>query len=105
MLPAGSWMLERLVQEGWGQGWGIFLICRRPFKEVRRQLRRLLIIQEKETETPLYCRFYDPKVLPAVLDVCNERQRQQIFGEIEAFLVECDDGTLLRLSQHAALKP
>lgn len=97
-LPKDGWALARLVDEGWGRGWGIFLTSKRPFKEVRRHLRRLLIVQEKETETPLYFRFYDPAVLPAALTVCNPRQKQQMFGDVEAYLVEDDDARVLRLS-------
>src|SRR6185436_18904504 len=56
-LPRDSWLLERLVGEGWGEGWGIYLTCRRPFAEVRRQLRRHLMVTLKETEERLYFRF------------------------------------------------
>src|SRR5262249_43487916 len=61
-LPKDSWLLARLLEEGWGERWGIYLICGRPFQEVRRQLRRNLIVTVRETEDRLYFRFYDPKV-------------------------------------------
>lgn len=93
-LSKDGWALRSLIAHGWGRGWGIFLTCKRPFKEVRRQLRRLLIVQEKETEEPLYFRFYDPLVLPAALHVANPRQRQQMFGDIDAFLFEDAEGSL-----------
>jgi hypothetical protein len=96
-LPPGSPLLERLVLEGWGRGWGIFLTSRRPLREVRRHLRRLLEVEEKETGDTLYFRFYDPKALEAVLSICTLRQRQLVFGEVLSFLVEGSDGTLLRL--------
>lgn len=96
-LPRGSWLLERLVEEGWGRGWCVFLTCRRPFAEVRRHLRRLLIVEERETGAPLYFRFYDPLVLPEVVGVASPRQLQQLYGDVEAFLVETRDGGLLRL--------
>ncbi len=95
-LDKGGWLLERLVDEGWGQGWGIYLLCSRPLSEVRRQLRRMLIVEEQETEDTLYFRFYDPIVLAKALSVCNPRQRQQMFGDVDAFLIEGDDAALFR---------
>jgi hypothetical protein len=91
-LPPGSWLLERLVAEGWGEGWGIYLTSRRPFLEVRRQLRRLLLVHGKESGEMLYFRFYDPKALSAALTLARGRQRQQIFGDVDAFLVEGGPG-------------
>lgn len=97
-LSRDGWLLERLVAEGWGAGWGIYLTCRRPFAEVRRQLRRNLIVTLKETEEQLYFRFYDPTALAAAARALNARQRQDLFGEIEAFLVEGIDGGVVKLA-------
>jgi hypothetical protein len=94
-LPRGSWLLEKLVEEGWGERWGIYLTCRRPFKEVRRQLRRLLVVTVKEDDEQLYLRFYDPSVLARTMAACSPRQRQLAFGEIEAFVTETDAGEAL----------
>src|SRR3954468_2850611 len=47
-------LLGRLVEQGWGQSWGIFLASTRPFLEVRRQLRKHLIVMEEETKKRLY---------------------------------------------------
>jgi hypothetical protein len=98
-LPKDSWLLAQLVEEGWGRGWGIYVACRRPFKEVRRHLRRLLINEVNGTEELLYFRFYDPRVLAAAVPLCNPRQRQMLFGEVEAFLVETDGAEIARLGK------
>jgi hypothetical protein len=87
-LPKDSWLLERLVEEGWGAGWGIYLTSRRPFLEVRRQLRRLLLVHVKETGALFYFRFYEPWALAVALRTGQKKLRQQIFGDIEAFVVE-----------------
>jgi len=96
-VPKDSWLLERLVEEGWGEGWGIYLTCRRPFKEVRRQVRRQLLVEVKQTEEVLYFRFYDPKVMAATVPECNPKQKQELFGEIEAFVVEGMEGKIIRM--------
>lgn len=93
-LSGDAWLLERLVEEGWGDGWGVYLTSRRPFVEVRRHLRRLLLVEVKETGQKLYFRFYDPRPLRGALAAANPRQRQDIFGEIDAFLLEGPDASV-----------
>jgi hypothetical protein len=100
-LPRGSRLLEQTVLEGWGERWGIYLCCRRPFDEVRRQLRRSLMVKREATEKRMYFRFYDPEVLRLFLPTCSLRQREQIFGEIEAFVVEGRHGEVLKLAHEA----
>jgi len=91
-LGRDGWLLERLVDEGWGDGWGIYLTSRQPFAEVRRHLRRLLVVDVKDTGERLYFRFYDPRALRAALAAAGARQRQQIFGDAEAFFIEGKEG-------------
>lgn len=98
----GSRLLERLVREGFGERWGVYLTCGRPFKEVRAHLRRFLIVTEEETSERLYFRYYDPAVLRVFLPTCGPRQREQLFGEIGSFLMEGERGDLVRFSRSAA---
>ena len=58
-----SGLLGRIVEEGWGRAFGIFAVSSRPFVAVRRHFRRLLIVEEAETTTRMYFRFYDPRAL------------------------------------------
>jgi hypothetical protein len=98
-LPAGSPFLDVLVREGWGRSAGVYLTSRRPFKEVRRHLRRFLMVREEETDTELYFRFYDPRVLRVFLPTCTPRQAGVFFGEVDRFLLEdADPAVLLRFS-------
>jgi hypothetical protein len=95
-LPRGSRLLARLVQEGWGERWGIYLTSRRPFTEVRRHLRRLLLVENEETRKRMYFRFYDPRVLRAFLPTCTPLQVGDFMGEFEALWMEGEDGEPLR---------
>jgi hypothetical protein len=90
-----SRLLERLVLEGWGKRWGIYLTSQRPVDEVRRHLRRFLMVTDDETEERLYFRFFDPRVLEFFLEDATPRQRQQLFSEIQGFLLEGERGALL----------
>ncbi len=95
-LPKGCRLLERLVREGWGKRWGIYLTCSRPLKEVRAQLRRFLMVEDAETGQPLYFRFHDPGTLRVFLPAATPRQRAEFFGDIECFWSEEKDGTATR---------
>ncbi len=76
-----SRLLERLVMEGWGKRWGIFLTSRESFREVRRHFRRFLMVELEESGERVYFRFYDPWVLGVFLPACSERQRGEFCGQ------------------------
>lgn len=94
-------LLSRLVHEGWGQSWGVFLTSARPLADVRRHLRRFLIVKDDTTEERLYFRYYDPRVLRVFLPTCSARQRAELFGEVSRFLVEAEDGQLVTFEKGA----
>ncbi len=96
-LPAGSRLLGQLVEEGWLNRWGIFLEGAVPQRELRRHLRRFLMVEDEAGE-PLYFRFYDPVCLREFWPTCGLRQRAELCGPVTAFLVEGEDGELLRLN-------
>jgi hypothetical protein len=87
-LPRNSLFLERLVREGWGNAWGMYLTCEKPFEEVRRQLRRHLLVELEGKPGKVVFRFYDPRVLRAFLPTCEPDQAVQFFGPIGEFLME-----------------
>jgi Domain of unknown function (DUF4123)/Inner membrane component of T3SS, cytoplasmic domain len=95
-LRRDSSLLERLVREGWGARWGIFFACARPFKDVRRHLRRFLLVEDDGTGEKYYFRFYDPRTLRVFLPTCTPRQHQDFFGEVTCFFAEGERGELLR---------
>jgi pSer/pThr/pTyr-binding forkhead associated (FHA) protein len=95
-LDAGSGLLERLLAEGWGARWAIFLASPRPFKEVRRHLRRFLIVEDDVTAEKYYFRFYDPRTLRVFLPTCTPRQTQELFDGVSAYYAEGTHGELCR---------
>ncbi|AUX31015.1 MULTISPECIES: DUF4123 domain-containing protein [Sorangium] len=97
-LPPGSTLLDALVDCGWGDSWGVFLTSNRPFGDVRKHLRRFLLV-ESGTGKQQYFRFYDPRVLRGFLPTCGPRKVEALFEEIEAFAMEAEDpGKLLRFT-------
>lgn len=107
LLDPQSWLLEALVAEGLGRSWGLFLDCPLPFKEMRRHLRRLLMVHLEGEEELLYFRFYDPRVIRTFLPSCTPDQLNQFYGPIKQFWAEDGNMKLLRFAQretHAATK-
>lgn len=101
-LSAGSRLLARLVEEGWGKSWGIFIVSRRPLAEVRRHFRKLLYVKEEDTRKEMYFRLYDPRVLRVFLPSCTARQTDEMFGDIDIFVMEGEEGEVLRFPRTAA---
>jgi hypothetical protein len=98
-LPRESTLLETIVRDGWGESWGVYLTCDKPFNEVRKHLRRFLMVKLEGEE--VYFRFYDPRVLRAFLPTCAPGEIREFFGPIGEFLVEADDpGTVLPFTPH-----
>lgn len=100
-LPRGSRLLGALVREGWGKRWGVFVASDLPFKEVRRHLRRFLMVHDVETAERMYFRYYDPRVLAAFLGCASEGQTAEIFGDLRALLIEAGDRSVLRVARPA----
>ncbi len=98
-LPAGSRLLASLVREGWGRRWGVYLTCALPFTEVRRQLRRFLMVEMEESHERMYFRFYDPRTLATFLPSCSPRQAQEFFGGADTFLLEGEASALIRFTR------
>ncbi|ATB43556.1 hypothetical protein CYFUS_009036 [Cystobacter fuscus] len=105
-LPKDSRLLASLVQEGWGMNWGLFLTSQQPFRDVRRHLRKFLMVQSA-TAQELYFRFYDPRVLPIFLSGCSSEQLQEFFGGIDSFSMEGSGGgrlLLFSVREHKVLR-
>jgi hypothetical protein len=81
-LPPRSRLLRKLVREGWGQNWGIFLTCGLPFEEIRKHFRHFLKIKD-ESGAEYYFRYYDPRVLRVFLTNCNTEERAEFCGPVE----------------------
>jgi hypothetical protein len=100
-LPRGARLLARLVAEGWGRRWGIYLTVERPFDEVRRHLRRFLMVVDEANEQRLYFRYYDPGTLRVFLPSAAARQAAELFGPVQAFFAEGKLGEVLRFDPPA----
>lgn len=93
LLP-DSPLLRTIVREGWNKGWGIYLTSHLPFLELRRHLRKFLLVRVEGSRERFYFRFYDPDIINSFLQTCTPAQRLEFFGNIERFLFK-DTGGLV----------
>lgn len=90
-LEFGSEFTEWVFGNGWAQHWGSFATSRQGFRRLRNHLRALTLIYRRDG-TPLYFRYYDPRVLRIFLPTCSPAQLKQMFGPVDAFLAENEAG-------------
>ncbi len=87
--PQDSPLMKWLLEEGWGDSWGIFVSAPLSLEELRRHLKRFLLVRDEEGRR-YHFRFYDPRVLRVFLPTCTAMEAAQFFGQIRQFLVEGD---------------
>jgi hypothetical protein len=89
-LKKDSLLLEKLVRDGWGESWGVYLTCASEFNEVRRHLRHFLEVMLPEGKQA-YFRYYDPRVLRVYLPTCTFEETDNFFGPIQNYSMEDED--------------
>lgn len=85
-----DWLLAR-----WGRSLGIFLRSDESLDALARRLRLLVEVEAPTGETWI-CRFYDPAVLPRLLEVFTPAQQAEFLEGIAEILVEDADAGCLR---------
>lgn len=88
--PFTDWLL----QEGWGQHWGVFAVSKADFRNLRMHLRAFLKVYGPDLK-PLYFRYYDPRVLRVYLPTCDEQESRTVFGPVLRYVVEDEDPSVL----------
>jgi len=108
LAPFGPWLvrlsgrsklLDELVAEGWGNSWGVYLTCGLPLAEVRRHLRRFLMVKLPDGRK-VFFRFYDPRVLRPYLPTCTADEAKAFLGPVGGYYAEAADG--MGLVEYAA---
>lgn len=96
-LRGDSWLLERLVIEGWGDAWGVFLTSDAGFAAVRRHFRQFLMVHSEGEPQRLFFRFYDPRVMTTFAAVMTPEQRAEFMKDVTALWYEDGDRGLRRV--------
>lgn len=80
-----------LLTKGWGKHWGILVQSRADIRTLRRHFRTFLIVYDSAGK-PMYFRWYDPRVLRVYLPTCTAEELARIFGPVETYVMETEDG-------------
>ncbi|MCA9707448.1 MAG: DUF4123 domain-containing protein [Myxococcales bacterium] len=76
---------------GRGHNWGVMLRSTASMDDLAEHFAGLIRARLPEGREVLF-RFYDPRVLRAYLPTCTPEELDQVFGPVDAFLVEVGDG-------------
>jgi hypothetical protein len=85
---------RKLIDDAWGNSWGVFLHCNETMDRVRRHLRTLLRVRDWRGRYMVF-RYYDPRVLRVYLPTCNSEELRTVFGPIKSFYMEDENGETL----------
>lgn len=86
-LEPESAFTERVLREGWGRHWGIFVLAKADMRTLRRHFRSFLMVYDPDGR-PLYFRYYDPRVLRIYLPTCNAEDGRLVFGPVSRYIME-----------------
>jgi hypothetical protein len=89
-LSEQPYLLEKLLAEGWGNSWGVYLTCKQPFHSLLEHLRGLMNVTLEDGRKAFF-RFYDPRVLRVFLKICSQEQGREFFGSVESYWMEGKD--------------
>jgi hypothetical protein len=73
--------------EGWGQAWGILVRSSLELKDLRRHLRKFLLVQLPDGNT-VFFRFYDPRVWRIYWPTCGTEEKAKWLAGIEEVVAE-----------------
>ena len=89
-LEPSSAFTRRLLAEGWGQNWGVFLTSRLALPALWRHVRQQVHVYGPNLES-LYFRFYDPRVMRNYLPTCAAPQLAEFCGPVDFYIAEAEE--------------
>jgi hypothetical protein len=84
--PQGR-LLDVLIKDGWGHGWGFFCMSSFAMEEVCAHLRNYVTLYTGAGR-PLTFRFWDPRVLRSLAPALPPDEAQDFFGPLARIVVE-----------------
>jgi hypothetical protein len=89
LVPGRSRLLDVLVKDGWNHGWGFYFAAALEFDNALWHWRTFVTLHNRNGQ-PVTFRFWDPRVLRAVVPAMTAGEAAGFFGLISRFVVEGD---------------
>lgn len=83
----GREIVQRWIQQGGHQPWGLFMTSTLGLAEVRRHIRRFLQVRLPDGRGPVLFRIWDPRVLPPFLLASEADHVSQLFARVSSYLI------------------
>jgi len=88
-VPAESRLVHVLIKDGWGRGWGFYGASRAGLEAVRAHFTSVVNLQTV-SGAALTFRFWDPRVLRAMVPAMPPEEADVFFGPCERIIVEAE---------------
>jgi pSer/pThr/pTyr-binding forkhead associated (FHA) protein len=88
-LPAEARLAHVLIKDGWGRGWGFYGTSQAGIEEVRAHFASLVNLRSS-AGAAVTLRFWDPRVLRALVPVMPPEEADAFFGPCERMVVEAE---------------
>lgn len=88
-LPADSRLVHVLIKDGWGRGWGFYGTTKSSLEKVRGHFAGLVNLRTS-LGLAITFRFWDPRVLRALVPLMPQAEADAFFGPCERMIVEAE---------------
>ncbi len=88
-LPADARLVHVLIKDGWGRGWGFYGTSKASLDNVRAHFAGLARLHSSSGAAITF-RFWDPRVLRALVPVMSQEEADVFFGPCERMIVEAE---------------
>jgi pSer/pThr/pTyr-binding forkhead associated (FHA) protein len=88
-LPAEARLVHVLIKDGWGRGWGFYGTSKAGLETVRSHFTSLVSLQTASGAAMTF-RFWDPRVLRAMLPPMPPEEADAFFGPCERIVGEAE---------------
>jgi hypothetical protein len=88
-LPADSRLVHVLIKDGWGRGWGFYGTSTANLETVRAHFSSYVSLQTP-SGAAVTLRFWDPRVLRAIVPAMPPEEADAFFGPCERIVVEAE---------------
>lgn len=89
LLPRQSRLLDVLIKDGWSHGWGFYCATGVAFEELCAHWRSYMFLRTDDGRI-LTFRFWDPRVLRALVPMMSPQEAADFFGPVNRLLVESE---------------